>query len=402
MKVQINTNNSSKNTKKILAATYYTFFVNGVIALILGAILPYMRDAYHLNYRTAGLLISFHSIGNLISSYVAGVLPMYVGRRKSILLFSSFGVIAFLLMIATSNPITLIILFTLTGLNRGAVSNFNNRAVNEIATGKGKALNVLHSMFAIGAFISPFIALLFTRNNPDGWVYSVAVVSVLCLISFIVYAFIPIPGDNSKNTKQKSEKVETKTDWQFLKNKYFLAACGILFSYMCAEQAVNGLLVTYFIDSGIMSGSLAQTMASLLWLVILFGRLFYAYLSNHIVNSKLLLSGAFGYLIFFIVLLLGRTTISVVIGIIGVGFFMSGIYPTTIASIGKIVKENPMALSVILTTTGLGGIIMTAIIGAVADSIGIIGGMSLVIISVIATFAIIIYNRYIYRNTDET
>lgn len=393
------TKSSSINVKKIFSGCFYTFFVNGVVALILGSILPYMRETYQLNYKIAGLLLSFHSIGNLISSYIAGVLPMYIGRRKSILLFSSFGVIAFLLMIITRNPIILILAFVLTGLNRGAVSNFNNRMVNEVATGKGWALNLLHSVFAIGAFISPFIALFFTMNNPNGWIYAVIVVSALCLISFLVYAFIPIIEDNPASKKEKSVKV--KTDWGFLKNKYFLTACGIAFSYMCAEQAINGWLVTYFKDSGIMSGGLAQTMASLLWIVILFGRLLYAYLSNHIVKSKLLLAGAFGYFVFFIVLLSGREIVPVVIGIIGIGFFMSGMYPTLIASIGTIVKEYPMALSVLLTVSGLGGIIMPLVIGAVADSIGIIGGMSVVIISVVSTFVFIIYNRYIYRNIDE-
>ena len=44
---------------------------------------------------------------------------------------------------------------------------------------------------------------------------------------------------------------------------------------------------------------------------------------------------------------------------------------------------------------------MPAIIGAVAESVGIIGGMSVVIIAVVITLALIIYNAIIYRNVNE-
>jgi len=399
--MELQKNSTNNEVKKIFAGCFYTFFVNGIIALVLGAVLPYMKETYDLSYKVTGLLISFHSVGNLFSSYFAGVLPLHIGKRKSILLFTSFGVIAFALMLVSGNPAVLLLAFTMSGIARGAVSNFNNSIINEIATGKGWALNLLHSVFAIGAFIAPFLAMLFTRNNTDGWLYAVLIVAILCAVEVLVFGLMPIPNDKPIKKGDKNPSKKAKTDWGFLKNKYYLTACGIMFSYMCAEQAVNGWLVTYFKDSGIMSGSWAQIMSSLLWIVILFGRLLYGYLSNHIEKSKILLAGSVGYLIFFVVLLLARTTSPVVLGIIGVGFFMSGIYPTTIASAGHVIKDYPMALSVMLLIAGVGSILMPSIIGAIADSIGIIGGMSAVIVAVIITVFFIFYNRYIYRNVDE-
>lgn len=393
---QVKGNGLSSSEKALFLGCFYTFFVNGGLALILGAILPFMKDTYNLNYQLTGLLISMHSIGNLISSFLGGVLPVYLGKKKSIILFCSFGVIAFLLMISTGNPIVLLIAFLFTGLNRGAVSNFNNTVINDIATGQAWALNLLHSVFAIGAFISPFIALFFTRNNPNGWIYAALVLAFMCLIEIIVYSTMKIPNPNPVKREGK-----VKSDWGFLKNKYYLVACGILFSYLCAEQAINGWLVTYLKESGILSGTFAQSMASLLWIVILVGRLTSAYLSSKIKKSKLLLVSSLGYLAFFILLLSGRTLTPVAIGIVGVGFCMAGLYPTTIASIGGIVKQYPLALSFLLTFAGLGSILMPAIIGAVAEVVGIIGGMSVIIVAVVITLLFIMYNAYIYRNANE-
>lgn len=393
--------NNQKIRNQIFAGSFYTFFVNGIITIIIGSLLPYIRDAHELSYKFAGLLISTHSVGALISSYLGGVLPLYIGRRRSIVFFSSLGVVGFLLMITTGNHFLLALAFAFTGLNRGAVSNFNNAIINEIATGEGWALNLLHSIFAIGAFIAPFITMLFVRKDSSAWIYVAVVVAILCVIEVIVYARMPIPNEDLELKNKKSKRSKNKIDWGFLKNKYYLVAVGIMFTYLMAEQAFNGWLITYFTDSGIMSDNLAQVMASLLWFVILFGRLLYGYFSKSVEKTKLLLVGGTGYLIFMVFLIQARATSPVVIGIIGVGLFMSGIYPTTVASVGHITKEYPMALSVMLTTAVLGSIIMPLIIGTVADSMGIIGGMSVVIIAVVVTFLLTVYNRYIYRGVDE-
>jgi len=102
---------------------------------------------------------------------------------------NNYLLVAFILMVLTGNPILLLLAFFLTGINRGAISNFNNGIINEIATGKAWALNLLHSLFAIGAFISPFIALFFTRNNPNGWIYASLTIAFLCLIELIAYGY---------------------------------------------------------------------------------------------------------------------------------------------------------------------------------------------------------------------
>ena len=399
MKSQTTSNREglTHSQRSIFLGCFYSFFVNGGIALILGAILPYMKTSYELDYVIAGILLSAHSVGNLVSSFIAGIIPIYLGRRKSILLLCSAGAIAFVLMTITSNPYILVLAFFLTGINRGAVSNFNNSVVNEIATGKGSALNVLHSVFAIGAFVSPFIVMGFVSINKDGWKYAALLWALLCFIEFFTYGFMDIPN----NKPIRKEKQGKKADFGFLKNKFFITACGILFFYLCAEQAVNGWLVTYFIESDILSSNLAQTMSSLLWLVILFGRILTAYLSSKVKKSKLMLINALGYVVFFVILLLSRSVVPVIIGIVGVGFCMSGLYPTTIASIGKILKDYPMGLSFLLMIAGLGSILMPSIVGAVADNIGIIGGMSTVIVAVVITLIFIIYNAYIYKDEED-
>jgi fucose permease len=384
----------SKAEKSLFASCYFLFFVNGGLALMLGAVMPYMKSTYGIDYALAGILISVHSIGNLVSSFIGGIIPIYIGRKKSILLLCSAGLLAFILMSFYGNPYLLILAFFLTGINRGAISNFNNTVINTIATGKAWALNLLHAVFAIGAFTSPFVALFFTRNNPDHWRYATLSWAVFCFLELVVLFIMKIPN-NTATAKQNRT-----VSWAFLKNKNYITACAILFFYLSSEQAINGWLVTYFKDSGIMSDTFAQTMASLLWLVILLGRLVCAYISEKVQKPKLLIYSSIGYLLFFIVLLFSKQLLPITIGIVGIGFCMSGLYPTTLADIGDIIKEYPLALSVILTIAGLGAIIMPAIIGTVANNIGIIGGMSVIIVSVAFTLIFIFINAFNRRTTQ--
>lgn len=376
----MNTVDLQKDKKFILTSCFYAFFVNGIVGIILGSLLPMIKSTYNLDYSVSGMLLSAHSLGNLIAGFIAGIVPVYLGRKNSIMLLSSSSIIGFLGMVITGNPLILILAFFLTGIARGSISNFNNVVVTETSDGNPKALNILHSFFAIGAFVAPFLVIAFTRQNPDNWKISAIIVAILALIMLILFYFIKI--DNTKKSKAKREKVS----YTFMKNTHYWISTGILFFYLCAETAINGWLVTYFKDSGIMSTNYAQTLASLLWLVILFGRLTCAYASQFISKHKMLLASSIGATIFFILLLATQSLVIITISIIGLGFCMSGIYPTTVSNLGNVIKSTPMAMSTLLAISGVGSILMPSITGAVAEKSGIFGGMALITVAIFLNF----------------
>lgn len=373
--------------KQQFAACYATFFINGALALSIGALLPFIRDSYGLEYAFAGFLVSLHSIGNLLSSFLAGVLPIYLGKRKSIMLFSLCFALSFFIMSTTANRLVLAIAFVMTGLARGAVSNFNNKQINEIATGKAWALNALHASFAVGAFIAPFVVLLCTDSSAENWRIMCYIMVIMGIIELLIYGFMPIPQNSVKQTQQST------AGYGFLKQKQWWLCTGTLFFYLCAEQGVIGWMVTYFKDSGYMSAGYAQVMASILWILILAGRLSAAALSQKMDKGRLLRIMGIGFIIFFAIVMMARSLPLITIGIAGFGFSMAGIYPTTVALSGDTIKAYPLAWSVMLTSAGLGAIIMPTIIGAVAGVAGIYAGMLTIV------FAVVLTVIFIYANT---
>jgi len=366
-----------KDKRYIINCCFFVFAVNGLYAMILGSLLPIISDEYGLNNTMSGALLSAHQAGNLISGFIAGVLPLYLGRKKSIMFLCSFVVMGFLIMILTGNPVLLIIGFAFTGLSRGSISNFNNTTVNELSGSSSAALNILHSIFAIGALSAPFLVILCTKMAGDiGWKIAVIVIIVLAIISIILFSKMKID-----DVAKKKEKV--KISYEFMNSKYFWISAGILFFYLCAEATINGWLVKYFIDAEIMTIKYAQMLASLLWVVMLAGRLTCAFIADKVSKKTLIVTTSLSTVAFYVLLLSSRDLTIITIAITGLGFSMAGIYPITISRMGNIIKGYPMAMGVLLMIGGGGAILMPIITGALSDVFGVLAGMTAIVFAII-------------------
>lgn len=382
--------------KKQLCFTYLAFMLNGVLALSIGSLLPFIREAKGLNYAFAGLIVSLHSVGNLASSFASGTLAVFLGRKKSILLFNACYAIAYVMILYGNGNLMLALAFLMTGLARGASSNFGNYTVNSIAPGRAGFLNALHAMFSIGAFSFPILLTLLTRTNADGWVYACYFMIAMGVLSWILYFLVPISESEVKTSEKKND-----TGVGFFREPLFYLCTFTLFFYLCAEQGVIGWLITYFVDTGLLSDALSQLMASVLWVMILAGRLTVAALSGKVKKEKLLLVMGFGFVGFFFWLLFSKSTVPIVIGIMGFGYSMAGIYPTTVSFCGGLIQKYSMAWSFILTLASLGSILMPMIIGRIAENVGIAYGMSSIVVVVLIDLALIMaLNFYIRRHQE--
>lgn len=383
----------SKTQNKQLLCNYGVFIINGMLALSIGSLLPYIRDARGLEYAFCGMIVSLHSVGNLISGFASGALPAILGKKKSILLFNAFFALSYLVIILSDNNYLLALAFFLTGMARGATSNFCNKSINELAPGKASLLNGLHAMFAIGAFTFPLLLLALTSTDASNWIYACYFMLIMGILSWILYFIVPASEDTAKK-----EQKQATDGFAFFKEPLFYLCTLTLFFYLCAEQGVIGWMITYFKDTGLLPASLSQATASVLWVMILAGRLLTAWLSSKIQKEWLLLVMGFGLVGFFILLLFSSSTPLILTGIMGFGFSMAGLYPTTVSFAGGIIQKYSLAWSFILTIASFGSIIMPSIIGKIAETAGIFYGMQSIIAVVIIDFiCITLLVRYIRK-----
>lgn len=381
-----------RKKKKQFLCSYGVFIMNGMLALSIGSLLPFIRDQRGLDYAFSGMIVSLHSVGNLVASFVAGMLPIAIGKKKSILFFNAFFAFSYLLIIMGGNKWLLALAFFLTGLARGATSNFCNAAVNGLAPGSAWLLNGLHAMFSIGAFLFPIILTLLTNADVSNWIYAAYFMLIMGILSWLLYFIHPIEQDKVE------KKQNAKSGWGFFREPLFYLCTLTLFFYLCAEQGVIGWMITYFKDTQLLPESLSQITASVLWVMILAGRLLTAGLSTRFKKENLLVIMGLGLVAFFVLLLFGRTTPLIILGIMGFGFSMAGIYPTTVSFTGKIIEKYPMAWSYILTFASCGSILMPTIIGSIAEKAGIYYGMSSIVAVVAIDLVLILaLNHYVRK-----
>ena len=388
-----------KEKNQQLYMCYAVFILNGMLALSIGALLPFIRDAKGLEYAFCGILVSLHSVGNLISSFFAGAFAMKLGRKRSILIFNACFALAYLMILVSDNMAIMVLAFLMTGLARGATSNFCNAVINNLAPGKAGIINGLHAMFSVGAFTFPILLMALTSQSADNWILACGFMLVMGVISWIMYFFIPVENQVAPANAAKEKK---STDYGFFKEPLFYLVIVTLFFYLCAEQGVIGWLVTYFKDTGLLNASVSQLMASVQWIMILAGRLLTAWISTKIEKRKYLPVMGVGLVVFFLLLINSTSTPMIVLGIMGFGFSMAGIYPTTVSFSGKLIQKYPLAWSFILTIASFGSILMPSIIGKIAETSGIIAGMSSVAAAVaVDLVCIILLVTYVKKNKDS-
>lgn len=371
----MNSLSEEQRQSQLLRNVLFAFFVSGAASQPLGSFIPFLRETYGFSYDLSGVLLACQSTGNLVAVLLAGFLPVYLGRRRSILLTGVWMAVGYLIFASgLGTPALLVAACLMTGIARGGNSNFANTMISTlpgpVAT---RGYNLLHGSFAMGALLSPLVLVFCAGRWPVmGWRIVAGLLCLLCLSQLAVYAKMPLPAEPEK-------KGLKAVDYSFLRVKQFWLGAAMLFCYISTEYAIVGWLVTYFQDIGVLSPDQSQMMNSLLWLVIFIGRMIGAAITNKVSRSKLLLVDGVGLFAFFLLMFFSRSVAPIVIGLVGVGLFMATIYPTAFAFGSDCIKGNDLGCSIMIFTGSAGGIITPAMVGFVAEQAGIEAGMSLIV-----------------------
>ena len=385
-----------KTENKLICGTMFSFGVSGACCLALGSLIPFLRETYNLSYDFAGMLVSLQSVGNLVAIGLMGFLPSFFGRRKSVLFTSVWMAAAYLLFTSGwGGAVLLPVACFMTGIAKGGNANFANTMMSTLP-GKRASVgyNLAHGAYAVGALLSPLLVVACTANHANGWRITTAVLLGLCVAQMADYGWVPLPSE-------KIEKSVRSIDRSFLKSRSFYLASAILFFYVSTEYAINGWMVTYFQDIGVLSDNMAQMMSSLMWLIMFAGRMIGAAITGKVSRKALLVADGVGLLIFFALVFFSRTPGVIIFGIAGVGLFMATIYTSAMTLGTEAVRGNDLGVSWMILAGSAGGIITPATVGFVAERAGIRAGMGVVVVMTVALLIIILISVFTKGGNEE-
>lgn len=354
--------------KRLQMSGFITFFLSGICSISSGIIVSLLQERYGFDYNVTGTLLSIMSIGNLMAGFATGVLPAKIGLKATIITLSAGYELGYLWLGISGWMSILVLSFLLIGFAKGSVINMRTILVSNHSENRAKGMNIMHSCYALGALICPFVI---AGAGLIGPVVPMFTLGFLGLIMWIIFHLTPF----EKKTAGKKEK----TDWGFLKSKRFWLLTGLIFCQNAAETSVNGWLVTYFKGSGILSGTLSAYTVTVMWTATLIGRLLIAFVFPLKNPYTAMIKMGIGCTVFYIGLMMANNQVAAILLLFAFAFSMAGMNPTAVACAGKM--TSVASIGVLLPAASFGGILMPWIIGIVSNIAGLKMGMAMNIIS---------------------
>ena len=378
--------------KRLAFCSYSAILLSGLCASSASVVVPLLREQYAISYSFSGLLLAILSVGNLAAGLLAGILPRYLGRRLTMLIFTAGAAAGYFLLAAVGLPAFLALGFLFIGLSKGNAMNNVTVNIGMISADKTKGLNLVNAAYATGSLCGPFLYLAFSQDD-SRWYLPLVMLGIAGIVMwlFLFASDFRSPHKNARSQAAKTPEPEkARDDWSFLKSRHFWYSVIFLFGQQCAEISVTGWLVTYFKDTGILTGQVSEFTVTIIWAAMLAARLVIAFVlpQGSRLRSLTLMSAA--CIVTYVLLLLSESSAAAIVSLILFGISIAGVYPTAIAQAGKTLSNA--SVGVMLTVAGIGAVIMPYITGAVASVAGIHGGMmcSLAALALMLVFSILL------------
>lgn len=371
-------------------AGFILFFLSGICAISSGVVVSILRDSYDLSFSSTGTLLSIMSAGNIVASFLAGVLPAKIGAKKAVLLLTIGYFLGYLLCAFTGIFGLLAFAFLSIGLAKGSAITNCTVLVSTNAIVRTRAMNVLHACYAAGALLCPFLIQAFLGIDAHAPMIGIALAGLLMWFLFLVTK-LPDERTSASTTTAGSENT-----FAFLRDSTFWILTALVFCQNAAEQSVNGWLVTYFKSEQILSGTLANYTVSIMWGSTLIARLLIAFVFPVKNLYKTLSIMGLGLTVLYAILVQMHTPVAASVALFLFAFAMAGVNPLAISGVGQM--TSPASMGTLLSTATCGAILMPYIIGRIGDATSLQAGMAA---NLVPCIGILVLSLVMYRRTKK-
>ena len=382
--------------ERLYAVACAGMFVFGMMLGLPGTVLGQSETVaqFGLTLADRGLLIATLFAGLLVGSFLSGALVDSLGQRLALVVSSLLVAVALPLLASASNAaVASSVLFAL-GAAAASINTASNAISSELFPDeRARRMNGIAIMVGLGGLTMPTATVLASELVTwravvvGGGVLS-AVVAALAVSSREAVARHD-PGAARSGRTSTSAALR-----QFARQPGFTWFLLLILLAGANEASMAGWTSTFVIASGF-SASQATAVLSSHWLGLILSR---ASFSSRVDQAKAVAverSAALSALAVLVLVVSGSPSLAL-IGPFVVGMCMALVMPTSLALAGERIRGNPGALfGVLLTVAQVGGIVLPASIGLVAEQTSVRLGLSLLVVSFAAITLIV---RRVMRN----
>jgi fucose permease len=366
MKRNLNSNTDNVMNFRILTATIFIgFLIFGFSENIKGPAIPKIQAEFFLSELHIGLLLGLNSLGYLLACSYTGWFVRKIGIKTTTILSFITMTFAGVLIYYSPNYTLFSGSYFVMYLGNGMLEiSLGIMAATIFTKNTGTMMNLSHFFYGLSSMIAPLLSTSLMgfsfSNTMLGWRGMYMIVLSCSLIPILPAVFGIFPKEDKTNHDRISLK-------DFIKNPIAWLILFILSFGVIAEMAIGGWLVNFLEKSYNFNSSTAASILSGFFFCFMLARLLFGPIIDRIGFVKsILIASCFSGISIIVSVLIGKPAVFL---LAIAGFGIAPIYPTVMALISKVFKNNiDTALTFTLTLMGITIVIGNLLVGAITDA----------------------------------
>ena len=343
----------------IMLSAIVAFFLYGMIAAMLGTILPDLSERFHLTPSQNGTIAFAQALGLILASLAVGPLLDNEGKKLGLILGLALISIALLSLPRVAGFRSILVLLFTLGVGSGIVVTAANSLVSDAGEGhRGIALNLTNLFFGLGGLATPFISANLFKQN---WVRLCYTIASLTAVTIVIQAVTKMPGPTGEGRFILANAAPVL-------GRPLLFLIGLfLFLYITCEVGIWNWLPRHLIAQGIPETRALNILSLGFALGLLIGRLGVSPILIRVppVTVTLIASVAMAVTTFFMLRTAKPAAALVLVFLAGIS--MAPVFPTTLAIVGDAFpRMSGTAIGFVITCGWTGLAVSSRIIGAIA------------------------------------
>ena len=374
-----------KNSVSKILPVLFGFFVMGFCDIV-GISSDYAKDAFGWSNTMTGLIPSMVFVWFLFLGIPVGILMNRFGRKNTVLLSMVITVLGMIIPLLSYNSATCMTAYALLGIGNAILQvSLNPLLSNVVKDPKlltssltaGQVVKAVSSL--VGPYIVMFAVTFFGKGNEQLWYYCFPILGAITLVSGLWLMFTPIEREHIEESAERATVSQTLA---LLKSKTILLLFLGIFFVVGVDVATN------FISSKIMTARFswtkeaAGTAPQIYFLCRTVGAFIGVFIMTKIADIKYFRINIVTCIAALLVLAFVETELVDLVCIGAVGFLCSCIFPIIYSMAVSARPDKANLISGLMITAVAGGGAVTPVIGAATDSVGIIGGIFVILICV--------------------
>jgi fucose permease len=343
----------------LIVAAILAIFIYGMIAAMLGTILPDLSDRFHLTPSQNGTIAFAQALGLILASLAVGPLLDNEGKKIGLVLGLAFISIALFALPRSAGFRSIVLLLFVLGVGGGIVVTAANSLVSDVSEAhRGTALNLVNLFFGVGGFATPFIAANFFARN---WVRLCYTIAWLTVVTLAIEGFTKMPGPTGAGRF-------VLADAGPVLGRPLLFLIGLfLFLYISCEVGIWNWLVRHLIAQGIPESRALNILSLGFALGLLIGRAGVLPILISVPAITVTLTGSVAMAITTFLMLRTNRPAAALVLVFLAGLAMAPVFPTTLAIVGDAFpRMTGTAIGFVITCGWTGLAVSSRVIGMIA------------------------------------